>query len=40
MIKGIEKANELFENRAKRVQELKGDGKKIVGYLLQQMFNI
>ena len=31
--KGIEKANQLYQNRAERAKELRREGKKIVGYL-------
>jgi len=32
MSKGLEKAKEIYQNRSKRASELKGEGKKIIGY--------
>lgn len=33
MAKGLARAKELYENRGQRAKELRGDGKKVIGYI-------
>lgn len=33
MVKGLARAKELYENRGQRAKELRGDGKKVIGYI-------